>query len=217
MKLAECLSFQLRYRESISLYDRALAILPDSIDALQARAARHFKTLQTEKALADYAHCEKISPDDREILYRSGITLYAAGKNVEAEHRFSRCFELYADDPEMLVAAAYWLALTESRTKSGEGLWKTFDFALETPHHTGYRDALRVLLGLDDAGETHEKWSKHEDKLNASIVLYALTVHFRSTGDKTREGKMYTELMTTDEYWAGIAYVAAFTERYSFT
>ena len=213
MTLAESLSFQLRYREAIELYDRALKIRPRSLDALQARAGRHFKTLQFGKSLDDYVACDRISPDDREIIYRLGIVEYAVGINVEAESHFARCFDMYTDDPEMLVASAFWLALAESRTKSGAGLWKTYDFSLSTPHHAGYNDGLRVLAGIDSAEETYEKWREHEDKLQASIALYALVIHYRNEGDKKREGEIYSELMTTDEYWAGITYVAAFAER----
>ena len=213
MALAGCLSFQLRYREAIGLYDRALAIRQDNYSAMYERAARHFKTLQFEKAYADYVRCLEISPDTSDAIYRLGITEYVMQKNVDAERHMSRCFELYRGDPEMLVASAYWLALTDMRLPSQRGLWKTYDFTLDTPHHVGYRDSLRVLTGLDRAEKAYEKWRGNEDKLNASIVMYALVVHYRNAGEITRANELYSELMTLDEFWAGIAFVAAFAER----
>ena len=213
MELAEKLNFQLRYLEAIALYDRALAVRPDDYDALYDRAARYYKTMQFDKALSDYLRCLEMSPDNREVLYRLGITEYVLKMGDDAQRRLVRCMELFADDPEMLVASAYWLALVSLRENTGNETWKSYDFSIATPHHTGYRDALRVLCGLDNAEAAYETWAENADTLSASIVLYALSVHHRAAGNAARADEVYSVLMNIDKYWAGFAYVAAWAER----
>ncbi|MDR0863100.1 MAG: tetratricopeptide repeat protein [Oscillospiraceae bacterium] len=213
MDFAKRLNFQLRYREAIEVYNRALELRPDDCDVRLARAPRYYNTLQFDKAYADYAYCLERSPDNAYALYRLGITAYAMGKNSEAEACFTRCMAHYANEPEMLVASAYWLAMTVARTRSGNAEWRSFDFALDIGHHTGYRDGLAVLCGKSNAGETYSSWLADADTLNASIVLYALVAHYRLNGDSVMENEVFYALMRTDEYWAGFAYIAAWAER----
>ena len=213
MELAGKLDFQLRYRESIPLYDQALVIRPNEFKALYERAARYFKTLQFERALADYVCCNEISPNNGAVLYRLGITYYVMGKTTDADRCFTHCIELFSANPEMLVASAYWLSLASLRGKTNNEIWKSYDFSLDTPHHCGYRDGLRVLCKIDDAEEMFEKWVKNTDTLNASIVLYALSVYHRACGAERRANEVFSITLAIDEYWAGFAYIAAWAER----
>jgi tetratricopeptide (TPR) repeat protein len=174
---------------------------------------RYYKTLQLEKAYAEYKCCEEAEPDDKNAQYRLGIVSYALGRNDEAERCFTRCVKAFASEPEMLVASHYWLALAEARTKSGDALWMTFDFSLEIGHHTGYRDGLALLCGKSDADKIYRDLLSGGDALNSSIALYALVIYFRKLGDAKRAEDLYQELMLLDEYWAGLVYIAAYAER----
>ncbi|GHV87244.1 hypothetical protein AGMMS50255_5400 [Spirochaetia bacterium] len=213
MDFAKKLNFQLRYREAIEIYDRALELRPNDYDARLARAPRYYNTLQFDKAYADYSYCLNQSPDNPYVMYRIGITAYAMGKNEEAEVHFTRCMTLYAEEPEMLVGSAYWLALTVARTNSRNTQWQTFDFTFEIGHHTGYRDGLKVLAGKSGVEETYNRWIKDDDTLNGSIVLYALAVYYRMNGNIEKAKKIFSTLMSLDEFWAGFAYIAAWSER----
>lgn len=213
MSLAAKLGFQLRYREAIECYDRALALRPGDFEARRRRAPRLFSTQQLEPALADYGYCDAVKPEDTEILYRLGITQYALGRDLEAEATLARCARGFVDNPEMLVAALYWLALANTRTGSGETLWRGFDFALDTGHHRGYRDALAVLSGTAGAEETYRRWKDDTDALNAGIVLYGLSRYFRRGGSDSRADLLRGETLALEEYWAGFASTAAWAEK----
>lgn len=213
IELADKLNYQLRYRESVELYNQALEIRPKDYNALRKRAPRYYNTLQFEKAYEDYASCNRLSPDNPDILYRFGITAYAMGRNGEAETLFSRCLAHYTREPEMLVASAYWLALSSIRTGSGNKEWKEFDFTLEISHHTGYRDGLKVLCEKADPEQVYQNTIASRDALNGSIVLYGLAVYYRHTGEKERAREMYAKLMEMDEFWAGFVYIAAWAEK----
>lgn len=213
MALADKLGFQLRYREAIECYHRALVLRPGDFDARRKRAPRLFSTQQLDRALADYDHCDKAKPEDPEILYRLGITQYALGRDFEAEHTLARCARGFANNPEMLVAASYWFALANTRTRSGETLWRDFDFSSAIGHHTGYRDALAVLCETAGAEETYRRWKDDDDTLNAGIVLYGLSRYFRRKGDDDRADLLLRETLALEEYWAGFACAAAWAEK----
>jgi hypothetical protein len=120
---------------------------------------------------------------------------------------------LYADDAEMLVGSAYWLALTVARTNSKNTQWRTFNFALDIGHHTGYCDGLAVLCEKSDAEEMYNRWIADDDTLNCSIVLYALVVYHRLNGNEKKANEILDTLMNIDEFWAGFAYIAAWADR----
>jgi len=211
IELADQLGHHLRYREAIALYSLVLEKEPSHYEARRKRAPRYFSTLQLGEALADYAQCARERPDSGEVQYRLGITAYAMRDGDQARACFSKCLDLFADDPEMLVASAYWLTLTSAREKMESGY--AFNFGLEISHHVGYRDGLGAFCGEFSSEEIHRKWSQNEDTLNGGIALYALVYCYARKGDMTRAGEILEELLAADEFWAGFAYIAAWTDR----
>ena len=213
LELASKLSFQLRYREALELCDRAVALRPDGLEALRLRAARRLTTLQTKLAHEDYAAAFSLKPDATEVAYRLGISAYILRRYKEAEELFGMCAERSVEEPEALVAAYYWLALTEARTHSGNEGWRGFDFSSDIDHHTGYRDGLLVLCGRVSAEEMYAAVSGAEDSLNGCITLYAAAARCRLDGNTELERKIMSEILGWDDFWPGFAYLAAWSEK----
>ena len=216
-QLAAKLSFQLRYREALALYERAVALRPDDVEARRGRAARLLATLQTRRAYEEYTACRNLKPEAVDIANRVGISAYILGKDAEAAEVLAWCVAQSADEPETQVAVSYWLALTELRMGGGTGAWRHFDFAAAIDHHTGYRAGLAVLCGRESAEETYGTVKQSEDSLNGCIVLYALAIWYKQQGDSTRYRALLREILAWDDFWPGFAYLVAWSEWESLT
>ena len=62
--LGQALSRQLRYRQAILAYTRALEIEPDNRAVLRLRAGRYLTTLQSDLALRDFERCLALGGDN---------------------------------------------------------------------------------------------------------------------------------------------------------
>jgi len=212
IQLADKLNFQLRYRESLALYERAVVLRPDDVTARRGRAARFLTTLQTQKAYDDYVACRKMDPKAVDIACRVGISAYILEKDKTAAEVLAWGVAHSAEDPETQVAAAYWLAMAEIRQNAGAGAWREFDFTAEIGHHTGYRSGLLVLCGRESAEATYEEVKKSEDSLNGCIVLYALAIWYKKNGNDVRYKELLQEIIAWDDFWPGFAYLVAWSE-----
>ena len=211
-QLAAKLGFQLRYREALELYDRAVTLQPHDVEALRGRAARYLATLQTQHAYDDYVACRKLKPDAVDIANRVGIAAYMLGRDTEAAGILKWCIEHSSDDPETQIAVSYWLAMAEIRSGGGAGKWRDFDFTSEIGHHTGYRDGLAVLCGLATVEDTYAAVKQSEDSLNGGIVLYALAIWYKQHDNEARYRAILDEIVAWDDFWPGFAYLVAWRE-----
>jgi tetratricopeptide (TPR) repeat protein len=155
---------QLRYREAIELYDRAVALRPEDPEIRRQRAPRFLNTLQFEKAEADFAFCEAARPGTLDIAYRRGLCCYMMGRRSDAGDWFARAREyaLAGNDPEMEAAALYWQILAVARTRGKFGSWLNFDFARNIDHHWAYRDTIRLFCAAFGPGGILEGGLKEE-------------------------------------------------------
>ena len=59
LELADALCWQLRFREAIDALTQAVNLEPERMEAYRKRDPKYLDTLQFERALADYTHCEQ--------------------------------------------------------------------------------------------------------------------------------------------------------------
>jgi tetratricopeptide (TPR) repeat protein len=147
LELCNSYNYQLRYREAIELYNRAVALRPEDPDIRRQRAPRFLNTQQFKQAKSDFLFCETHKPGTLDIAYRLGLTCYMMGRRSEAADWFARAGE-YArtgNDGEMEAAALYWQTLTAACLGEGFGPWLTFDFTRSIDHHWAYRNTIRIF------------------------------------------------------------------------
>jgi len=87
---------------ALASYDRALAIRPDSAEALSNRGVTLHELGRCEEALASYDRALKVRPAYAEALSNRGLTLHQLGRFEEALASYERAFDTRADYAEAL-------------------------------------------------------------------------------------------------------------------
>ena len=85
-----------RHEEALASYDKALALKPDFVDALNNRASALIELKRFEEALASYDRMLAIRPPYFEALYNRGIALGELGRHAEALASYDRALALHA-------------------------------------------------------------------------------------------------------------------------
>ncbi|GHU10048.1 hypothetical protein FACS1894151_08990 [Spirochaetia bacterium] len=190
LKTASALNDQLRYRESIELYNRAIALRPDDPAGYRQRGPRLLNTLQFDRAYADFAFCEQKDSGTMDIAYRLGMALYMMARYPEAESWFAKSIQ-YSEaenNTEMVIASLYWRIFAQiqlspqSQTKPTFGPWLNFDFSRDVGHHEAYRDVVKLFCdsfgpaGIVPGGTPSGGLSAsvRDTLLNAAAALYRL-------------------------------------------
>jgi len=210
--LADRLCFQMRFREAVEEYTKALDIIPGTFLALRKRAPRYLCILEPAKAYEDLLACAKKSPSSLELEYRLGIACYMKGETGLAEAFFSHCMELAAENQEMLAASSFWMAVSSLKTASGDMRWMGYDFAAPITIQTGYRNALLALCGHITPEEACIEAAASHNALDGIIVLFGAYSCFLSQGDEEKAAMALGTLVAWDSFWPSFAYLAAYME-----
>lgn len=210
LELGGLLNFQLRFREAIEVYTRAIAIAPDEMRAYRQRAPRYITTLQFDRAYADFKRCEDMGGVTLDTSYRLGLCKYFMGEYEAAEDIFLVCAELAKDDAEMLAAVVYWRIMC--RCKQGKDIPPLPEFGGEISHHAGYRDAVGLFDGSVSAVELRANAALYEDGMNAPIALYGLANFYLHESNRAESERLIREIVGDDTYWMCFTYIAAWVE-----
>lgn len=116
--LANRMGFQLE--DAANAYARALELDPESSVSKRSLAEMKRATGKFDEAINLYR--ELIAKDENDLTAKTGLTLslFDAGKRVEAEAEMSKTLEANAGNLPLLVGAAYWYAAKNEGAKAVE-------------------------------------------------------------------------------------------------
>jgi tetratricopeptide (TPR) repeat protein len=207
MALGKALFFQLRYREAIDAYTRAIALEPENITGYRQRAARYLATLQIPQATADFLRCRELGGDAEDLCYRLGLCHYLSGEYGEAMAELEKCYPLC--DEEMGIAVIFWHTLSAWRRGTAPTLLKEkYHSGMKVGHHTGYAFAMGVASGyITDADF---RLAAEGEDLEFSIMAYGVYVYREHLGMPSHA--LLEEILRRDGFWISYAYLAAWND-----
>jgi tetratricopeptide (TPR) repeat protein len=203
IKLGNLLGFQLRQRDAIEAYTRAINLDPRRYEGYRARAPKYLNTLQFDQAAGDYETCLRMK-DSLDVIYRLGITEYIRGNYAPALSYLSRSLSL-EETGEMRIAALYWYILAAHRAGEQERclpLYQNYDSAMDVGHHRAYKKTVELFCGLIPQDVYLEALEQEEDDIDFSILAYGAYVH--------GEDALYPRILERDGFWPCFAYIAAY-------
>lgn len=212
MALAKALVFQLRYREALKIYDRAVALESDNILCYRQRAPRLINTLQPEKAAADLEKCRALGGAEDDISYRLGIARYLAGDYAAAMAEEAICYPLV--DEEMGIAAMYWHTLSAWRAGAEpELLNRHYHPGMAVGHHTAYEGAMSLPAGARSEEEIlHRLEDPAITDLEYSMLAYGVSAYLDHIGRSGPAAKLRASILPRDGFWISYAYLAAWND-----
>jgi len=204
--LCEKLNLQLRYRETVTNLEKALALDPENIEVMTLLAGRYLTTCRTQKALELYMKSLDGTEDLMGHYYRIALCHFYMGEYEEAKEYLLKGLELSKDNPDMYIAFIYWYIFCF--VELGQNIKPAMDLYVEhfVVHHAGYEYAIRLFLG--DAAEEFEENSKH-DNLTRIMYLFGKYEYYLWKGDTEMAEKTFSETLECDEYWASYSGIAA--------
>ena len=211
LALADALNFQLRCRESLAVYDRAVALEPENMTAYRRRAARHITTLQPEKAVADLLRCRTLGGDEADISYRLGIACYLAGNFAAAMREEARCFPLMNE--EMGIAAMFWHTLSAWRAGEAPSLLReSYRPGMAVGHHTGYEAIMALAAGETTMDAMRRALASESSDLECSILAYGTARRLLLMGRQEEGEELLRGILPRDGFWISYAYLAAWND-----
>lgn len=132
LELADALCWQLRFREAIDALTQAVKLEPERMEAYRKRGPKYLDTLQFERALADYTHCEQADGMSIESRYRIGMAQYMLQNYDAATAAFAGSLAIAPQDDDMYIADVYWLVLSQLRAEKADEAQKNVEAALST-------------------------------------------------------------------------------------
>ena len=211
MQLANALCYQLRYREAIEIYTKAITADPNSLQAYRQRAARYLTTLQPSKAIEDFQHCIKLGGNIADISYRLGICHYLTGNYQKAMQELETCHPLF--DEEMGIAAIFWHTLCAWRSKSFPALLATaYHPNMAVGHHTAYDFAMRTAAGYLSIDSAVEALNAQQDDLEFSIMAYGIYSFLMHCSAQEAAERLLKKIIERDSFWISYCYVAAWND-----
>ncbi len=221
-----------RYREAIEIYSRALEQHPGYANLHRHRGHRYITLRRLGDAIADLESAaaliegepDQIEPDGlpnalgiptgtlhTNIWYHLGLARYLEGDFARSVAAYRKCRDL-ADNPDMLVAASYWLYLSLRRLGEAQAAAEvltpiTPDLEIIENHDyfyllRAYAEEGAPLEGLLDSGQ---------DTVESATRAYGVGAWHLIQGDVARARSIFEDLVA-GEAWAAFGYIAAESE-----
>ncbi len=209
-RLAKALNFQLRFRESIEIYDRLIKESPDDRDLIRTRAARFLNTLQPERAAADLLKCREFGMDEGDISYRLGIAYYLGGDYTSAMEETEKSFALVGD--EMGIAAMYWNTLAAWKKGVEPELLGMYHKDMEVGHHTSYERVMALAAGELSEEEFSGIAGEEPEDLEYAMLGYGYACYLEHRGNDEKAACLLRSVVSRDSFWIAYGYLAAWNE-----
>ena len=211
MELAYELSWQLRYRDAIKIYNWAVLLRPSEHEAVRLRGARYLSTLQPEKALPDLRKAIELGADEGDTGYSIGLCHYFMGDYAAAIEEFERIYPLFT--AEMGIATMFWHTAAAIRSGKESVLLPLYREDMDVGHHTSYRFSVRLLSGLMTVEEALPLIENEEDDLEHAMMAYGALLWYERNGEYERAREMRDKILRRDDFWIGYAFLAAWNDR----
>lgn len=210
LALGKALCFQLRYREAVEVYSRAIAIQPDDMRAIRQRAARYLTTLRPKEAIRDFLRCRALGGEEQDLSYRLGLCYYLAGDYRQAMNELERCYPLC--DAEMGIAVIFWHTLSAWRSESEAKLLRFYRTGMAVGHHTAYDFCMSCTAGYTDEVSAANRLKDEKSDLEYSIMAYGCSCLLASRSRFTEAAELREKLLQRDGFWISYAYLAAWND-----
>ena len=210
MALARALCWQLRCRDAIEVYTKAVRLDPSRPDAYRQRAAKYINTMQPEKAIADFRRSLELGCDRADTLYRLGIAYHLAGEYEKAMAAEAEAYPCFGD--EMGIAAIYWHTVSAYKGGAAPELLKFYHKDMDVGHHTAYRFAMSLAAGEISMEEALERLKAEKSDLEYSMMAYGAAIYMRRQG-RTRDAEaLLKSVVKRDGFWISYGYLAAWKD-----
>lgn len=211
LDLGKALCFQLRHREAVEVYTKAIALKPQDIRGYRQRAARYLTTLRPEPAIRDFLRCQELGGDEQDLSYRLGLCRYYAGDYEGAMLELERCYPLC--DEEMGIAAIFWHTLSAWRAGEQPALLaQCYHPGMKVGHHTAYDFAMAVASGAHSLEEAKQRINGETDDLEYGIMAYGIAACLSALGRDAEARTILNQLLERDGFWISYAYLAAWND-----
>ena len=217
LELADALCWQLRFREAIDALTQAVKLEPERMEAYRKRGPKYLDTLQFERALADYTHCEQADGMSIESRYRIGMAQYMLQNYDAATATFAGSLAIAPQDDDMYIADVYWLVLSQLRAEKADKAQKTlkqhYRPDMYVGHHTAYEKAMRVAAGFAPMEDMLAELDAEPEDLQFAMTAYGLCVLLESTGEQEKADALREKLLSRDGFWFCFSYLAAYHDQ----
>ena len=211
LALGKALCYQLRYREAVEVYTKAISRSPEDIRAYRQRAARYITTLQPLAAIQDFLRCRSLGGDEVDISYRLGLCHYLAGNYAEAMKELEHCYPLC--DDEMGIAVIFWHTLSAWRLQLPTKLLNAaYHPGMNVGHHTAYEFTMAVASGRCELVDAMKRLEAEPEDLEYSIMAYGVAAVLNHMDKKNEAKKLIRNLLERDGFWISYAYIAAWND-----
>ena len=209
--LGDALCRQLRYREAIVEFTRAIDEKPDLMEGYRKRAPRYLNTLQVQKAKADFLRCRELGGTPEDVDYRIGLCDYMLGDLESARTIMAETFPHCND--EMGIACIYWHSICSLRLGEKPELMEKWHEDMDVGHHTAYRLFARTLAGSVSLNETLDILDGEEDDMEYVTALYGVCYLLKADGRAGEFDEYIRKLLTRDGFWPCFAFLAAWIDK----
>jgi tetratricopeptide (TPR) repeat protein len=223
-----------RWSEALATYGEGLELFPQDARFLRHRGHRYITLRRLDDAVADLSRAadmiagrpDEVEPDGlpnaagiptstlgTNIWYHLGLAHYLRGDFAAAAVAYGRCRDLAAN-PDMLVAASYWLYLSERR--AGEAARAAATLAsigpdLELIENEGYYQLLRTYAGGGEGAELLAAVAADPSAVAYPTTAYGLAVWHLLNGRRQRAREILLEIIAAPMVTA-FGYIAAEAE-----
>ncbi len=222
------LAYLHRYKEAIDVYTQGIRSHPESPELYRHRGHRFITIRQPENAIHDLKLGASLS-ENREIelepdgipnkldiplsnlhfniYYHLGLGYYLKADYAEAITSFQASMQ-YANNPDLVVAATYWLYLTYLRTgdqDTAKGLLTDIHPDMEIIENDAYLQQL--LLFQTGHSEINESEAPAEST-SSGTQQYGISCWHEANGRRA-EADSIRRMILADEGWHYFGYIAA--------
>lgn len=223
-----------RYNEAIDIFSEGIARFPDSPELYRHRGHRYITIRQFGKAIQDFEQAAALAKDlpvttepdglpnklniplsslQFNIYYHWALAHYLRGEFEEAARQFENC-QLYANNPDLIVAVVDWLYMTYrrlGREKDATALLNLISDDMVIIENDAYYQRLlfykgekkaEELLNLDAGG------GLSEDLLSLVTQGYGVGNWYLYNGDTLKAREIF-DRVTSTAYWSAFGFIAA--------
>ena len=222
------LAYLHRYKEAIDVFTHGILLHPGSPELFRHRGHRYITVRQTQNAIQDLkrgatlaANREmEVEPDGIpnkldiplsnlhfNIYYHLGLAYYLQANYAEAITSFQTSMQ-YANNPDLVVAATYWLYLTYLRTgdqDTAKRLLTNIHPDMEIIENEAYLHQL--LLFQTGQSELNESDSSPEST-SSETQQYGISCWYEANGRRS-EADSIRSMILAEDGWHYFGYIAA--------
>ncbi len=210
MELARALCWQLRCRDAIEVYTKAIGLDPSRADAYRQRAAKYINTMQPEKAIADFQRSLELGCDRADTLYRLGIAYHLARQYEKAMESEAAAYPDFGD--EMGIAAIFWHTMSAYKASAAPELLQYYRKDMNVGHHTAYRFAVSLAVGEISLDEALEQLKAEKSDLEYSMMAYGTAIYMEHKGLLPASDALLRDIVKRDGFWISYGYLAAWND-----